>query len=502
MDQITMLDAALKYAEMGLSVIPIKAKDKTPPPGFLWKPYQERIATEEEIRQWFQRWPDANLAIVTGNVSGIFALDFDSGDAINTWEAKFEDLPQTLHYKTGRGYQYLFTFDSYGEGNKTAIMEQVDIRGEGGYTIVPPSIHPNGNTYEWQHINVLEHGLDELAEMPAEMLAFCKEANKTPKEPTKQPAEAKPKTEKPKKKEEENPDWQAPHLPPPKRHTPISQLEWMQQILVGVKKGSRNAACAKLCGGYVREFYLNGIKREDMFDKIYPLLAEWNQRNEPPLPDNELRTTLTSIIGRHTFDTLSDLIKTPIYTIEVLQRKGGQDDIYIIYTTADKGFRVTNKELCSLELFRPKFLNVTKRFIPVMKPQKFYDCMQACLEDATYIEESEGNSPFILLKSHIMAIAPKNGNERVRLDRGPIILDGIVHITLQAAYDFMQTTSYKAKWEEVQQMLKALGFVYNKKQRIRIPFGCGWIKTWQTPLEDLMRSESYEEDEENEQTDE
>lgn len=69
-------EAALKYQGAGFSVIPVK-KDKKP---YLksWKKYQTERASRKQIRQWWQQWPDANPAIVTGKISGVDVVDVDT----------------------------------------------------------------------------------------------------------------------------------------------------------------------------------------------------------------------------------------------------------------------------------------------------------------------------------------------------------------------------------------------------------------------------------------
>ena len=69
-------EAALNYQRAGFSVIPVKKNKK--PCLDSWKPYQTKRANERQIRQWWRRWPEANPAIVTGEISGVDVVDVDS----------------------------------------------------------------------------------------------------------------------------------------------------------------------------------------------------------------------------------------------------------------------------------------------------------------------------------------------------------------------------------------------------------------------------------------
>ena len=74
-----LLNTALAYEKERLSVIPIQTRGKSPL--LAWEPYQNRVATEEEINAWWTRWPDANVGIVTGAVSGLVVIDIDATEA-------------------------------------------------------------------------------------------------------------------------------------------------------------------------------------------------------------------------------------------------------------------------------------------------------------------------------------------------------------------------------------------------------------------------------------
>lgn len=139
-----MLDEALRYRNMNLSIIPV-GKDKRPL--IPWKEFQERHATLEEITDWFTR-PDTNIGIVTGKISGITVLDCDSQDAINKFRAMYTGL--TASVRTPRGMHFYYKYE---EGVRNTVKVgnlDMDVRGEGGYVLAPPSVNDKGQQYSWQ----------------------------------------------------------------------------------------------------------------------------------------------------------------------------------------------------------------------------------------------------------------------------------------------------------------------------------------------------------------
>ena len=160
MGRHTFFNTAKYYMAKGFSVAPLRPRDKTPL--VPWKIYQFRRPLEQELAKWFYSGQN-NIAIVTGSISGICVLDFDSSEAYR--EMKKRGLPETPTVKTSRGYHLYF---KYSEGIKNAQNHdrilKFDIRGDGGYVVAPPSIHPSGDRYQW----VKGKGLDDvpLAELP------------------------------------------------------------------------------------------------------------------------------------------------------------------------------------------------------------------------------------------------------------------------------------------------------------------------------------------------
>jgi len=161
-----MLDTALELLELGLSVVPLQKNKKTPPSGCTWKEQQVTLPTHATIEERFQSYPDSDLGIITGNVSGIIVVDGDSAEACTWIEKNFPHTWLTVS-NAGRGKHYYYRTPGDGRIVKTSagiVYDAVDIRGEKGLVVIPPSEHKSGNLYQW---NVAEgFSLEDLSELP------------------------------------------------------------------------------------------------------------------------------------------------------------------------------------------------------------------------------------------------------------------------------------------------------------------------------------------------
>lgn len=128
----------------------------------------------EQIRLWWQQWPDANIGIRTGEVSGLVVIDIDPRHG-GTIEA-LGDIPPTARVRTGSGGWHLYF--SYPAGRDVRndasgkIAKGVDVRGNGGYVVAPLSIHQSGQRYEWvgdngvSPANLPQHLIERLFARP------------------------------------------------------------------------------------------------------------------------------------------------------------------------------------------------------------------------------------------------------------------------------------------------------------------------------------------------
>jgi hypothetical protein len=147
------MKAALDYGRLGWSFIPIEPRGKRSL--VRWQVYQHRHPEATEINDWFRHWPDANIAVVTGVVSGVVVLDIDprhGGDSsFQALERQHAPVSETVEARTGGGGRHLY-FAHPGEilHNRVALAPGVDLRGDGGYVVAPPSVHASGEPYRWE----------------------------------------------------------------------------------------------------------------------------------------------------------------------------------------------------------------------------------------------------------------------------------------------------------------------------------------------------------------
>ncbi|HXQ42246.1 MAG TPA: bifunctional DNA primase/polymerase, partial [Candidatus Udaeobacter sp.] len=144
MTMTKMQAAASAYLRRGWSVIPIQPKSKLPATS--WAPFQQRLPTEQELAGWFDRWPDMNIGIVTGAVSGLVVLDVDprhGGEAsLRQLEEAYGRLAETIEAETGGGGRHLYLqMPPRLLRNKAGLAAGVDVRADGGIVVAPPSVH-------------------------------------------------------------------------------------------------------------------------------------------------------------------------------------------------------------------------------------------------------------------------------------------------------------------------------------------------------------------------
>lgn len=101
--------------------------------------------THDEIEQLFV--PDCNIGIVTGAVSRIIGVDCDSEDMAREFVGQHTRTPMVS--KTAKGYHLIYAHPGVPVPNRARIKKlPLDIRGDGGYIVAPPSIHETGAVYK------------------------------------------------------------------------------------------------------------------------------------------------------------------------------------------------------------------------------------------------------------------------------------------------------------------------------------------------------------------
>jgi hypothetical protein len=161
-----MLEAALEYACRGIPVFPCVPRDKGPvikkcPVSRRLKlsgealarhaltcsrdghGYHDATTDPQKIREWWGKWPDANIGVPTGKLSGWLVVDRDHPAALDALEEEHGALPATRAHRTGSGgMHYLYRYPEGPEIRNSAgrLAEHLDIRGEGGYVLAPPSV--------------------------------------------------------------------------------------------------------------------------------------------------------------------------------------------------------------------------------------------------------------------------------------------------------------------------------------------------------------------------
>ena len=157
---------ATDYIDKGYSVIPDRYMGKA---ALIkgWTNFCEQIPTKDEINNWCNSYEKANLAVCTGKVSGIIALDLDCVDQ-EIIDAIQHVLPESPCAKVGsKGWTRFFKYN--GEVSNSLKFNDkmiVELLSDGKKTTIPPSVHPNGKSYEWIGKSLLEVEYFDLQDFP------------------------------------------------------------------------------------------------------------------------------------------------------------------------------------------------------------------------------------------------------------------------------------------------------------------------------------------------
>jgi hypothetical protein len=145
--QTTVLEAAIAYVVAGYSVVPVEGKQ----PAVAWQDLQTNRPTVSQVNQWHKWGVLEGVAVIAGRVSRNLAIiDLDGQIAMGEFYRRFPELTNTYTVRSANGlHLYYHTPEPL---KTTRIMnwrglKEIGLRGEGSYTVAPPSPHPSGCHY-------------------------------------------------------------------------------------------------------------------------------------------------------------------------------------------------------------------------------------------------------------------------------------------------------------------------------------------------------------------
>jgi hypothetical protein len=242
--------SALALARKGLRVFPCVVAGKQPATAHGCK---DATVDPSVISAWWRQLPDANIGVATGAASGIFVVDVDGLDAeaeLRKLEVQHGALPATIEVITARGrHIYLRMPGAVVRNTAGKIAPGIDTRGDGGYVLAPPSVHPSGRRYAWS----VDCG-PGIAAAPPWLLARI-----------------------------EAPASNGNGATPPS--------EWRALVTNGVAEGARDTTVTKITGHLLRR-HIDPVV-------VLELMQAWNAtRCAPPLPAADIERVVASIAAK------------------------------------------------------------------------------------------------------------------------------------------------------------------------------------------------------------
>jgi hypothetical protein len=261
------LNAALTYHGYGFNVVPcdntrwepLKKEEealvqegktvKRSKAGYFYgiqrKDYATKRIPRETVIEWWTKWPGADIAILTGKISGITVIDTEKEADLTVFGL---DASTTVRSRSGGGgLHFYFAYNDKIGNSAKKIAPYHDIRNDGGIIYAPPSRHPSGDTYKW----IVTPDAGDFLPVPQSVL------------------------------EVEN-----------KQKQPIPH-DWEDIIRHPPEHGSRNQDQAVLVGKLLSTMK---VSNSDEWDRtLWPFVLQWNDGCSPPQSESALRATYESI---------------------------------------------------------------------------------------------------------------------------------------------------------------------------------------------------------------
>lgn len=247
------LEWAKDYLDHGYNIIPSLAKTKRPP--FAWKEYQERRSTYAEVEGWFSQNPNWNLSVVCGDSNRLVVVDADDADSITFCNLHLTETPFKVQTRKGVHFYYRHPGGYVASRTRVHSVYPIDIRGDGGLATGLGSIHETGYVYQLYQ----DSDLVSILDLPVYNIEWFPIA--TPKAFNRMKVTAGP----------------------------------MEKAMRFIDKqeragsGIRNQVAFKIAAALTHDFALTE-------DQAMSLLLTWNERNDPPLPEAEIKTIVKSSI--------------------------------------------------------------------------------------------------------------------------------------------------------------------------------------------------------------
>jgi|SRR5215831_11361924 len=238
--------SALGLAKRGFPVFPCKPRDKIP---ITKRGVLDATTDLVIVNNWWQGWPEQNIGLATGGEARLAVIDID-GDMGEATLAELERthgrLPPTVEVITGKGRHLYFRATGEFPNSVAKLGKGIDTRGEGGYVIAVPSVHPSGRRYQWS-----VDSASQIAPLP---------------------------------------DWVAQALRPisDKARGRRSNEEWHDLLAGTIQKGQRNSALTSIAGKLLAT-KLSAILAADLLSCVN--IA----RCEPPLPQADVEKIIVSV---------------------------------------------------------------------------------------------------------------------------------------------------------------------------------------------------------------